>query len=81
MKLEGVPKAHKIRVDRDGYVCCRVCSCTERSPCNPPCGWVESDLCSSCAGLAQAIRDWEAEAYRANWSAMRREVKRRDAWE
>jgi len=38
---------------------CRVCSCTEASPCTDdagvPCYWVEEELCSACA-------DAEAEA-------------------
>lgn len=29
---------------------CRVCGCTENHPCDPPCSWVEPDLCSECAG-------------------------------
>ena len=32
---------------------CRVCGCTETTPCNTPegpCFWVEPDLCSACAG-------------------------------
>ena len=32
---------------------CRVCGCTEITPCNTPegpCFWVEPDLCSACAG-------------------------------
>ena len=28
---------------------CRVCHCTELEPCEPPCGWHESDLCTACA--------------------------------
>jgi hypothetical protein len=29
---------------------CRVCGCTNESPCGSGCNWVETDLCSSCAG-------------------------------
>ena len=33
--------------------CCRVCGCTDLSPCTEsdgfPCCWVERDLCSACA--------------------------------
>ena len=28
---------------------CRVCGCTDATPCPDGCGWVEVDLCSSCA--------------------------------
>lgn len=27
---------------------CRVCACTEDDACDPPCSWVEDDLCSAC---------------------------------
>lgn len=27
---------------------CRTCKCTFDKPCNPPCHWVEMDLCSEC---------------------------------
>ncbi len=27
---------------------CRVCGCSEREPCNPPCSWAEAELCSEC---------------------------------
>lgn len=27
---------------------CRVCGCTEFNACQPPCWWVEDDLCSAC---------------------------------
>lgn len=29
---------------------CRVCGCTATRACNPPCFWINDDLCSSCAG-------------------------------
>jgi len=32
-----------------GYRVCRVCRCSERDACNPPCGWVYADLCRTCA--------------------------------
>jgi hypothetical protein len=31
---------------------CRVCQCTEDSPCAGPCYWVELDLCSACLKAA-----------------------------
>jgi hypothetical protein len=27
---------------------CRLCGCTDDHACNPPCSWVERDLCSAC---------------------------------
>ena len=30
---------------------CRVCGCTEHRACNPPCYWVEEDLCSACVEI------------------------------
>jgi len=31
---------------------CRVCGCTEHSPCDEGCGWVAEDLCTACADAA-----------------------------
>jgi hypothetical protein len=30
---------------------CRRCGCTEFTPCEGGCWWVEADLCSACEGL------------------------------
>ena len=30
---------------------CRVCGCTDHRACNPPCSWVEEDLCSGCVDI------------------------------
>jgi hypothetical protein len=70
-----------IRVDRDGLVRCRVCGCTEREPCNPPCGWLEVDLCTSCASAVLAITGWLEGAYRANVSGLLREAKKQSSYE
>lgn len=67
---------HKVRLDRDGYVRCRVCSCTEREPCDPPCSWAEEDLCSLCASAVDALFHWESGAHRPSWAALRRDVAR-----
>lgn len=32
---------------RAGVRCCRVCGCTEDSPCDTGCTWVGDDLCSA----------------------------------
>ncbi len=37
---------------------CRVCKCTEREPCNPPCSWASAGLCSSCYELSRLLREW-----------------------
>lgn len=41
---------------------CRGCGCTETDPCDPPCHWVQPELCSACApadaethGLMEAL--------------------------
>lgn len=36
---------------------CRLCGCTEVTPCEPPCGWAEGDLCTSCAPFAIALSE------------------------
>ncbi len=60
-----------MRTDR-----CRVCRCTQREPCNPPCSWHEPGLCSSCHELAETIRNWmDYTALRASFYALIRLVK------
>lgn len=66
-----------IKVDRDGLVRCRVCGCTEREPCCPPCAWFETDLCSLCAMAAEALSTWMEGAHRRNIAALMREVRTR----
>lgn len=80
-----------VKVDRDGYVRCRVCGCTEREPCNPPCAWVETgtrratkagisidldDLCTNCADAVNAMVEWFDCARRPSMAALMREVAR-----
>lgn len=36
-----------------GASACRVCGCTDASACPDGCWWVESDLCSGCAVVAE----------------------------
>jgi hypothetical protein len=71
-------EARGIRVDRDGLVRCRVCGCTEREPCCPPCAWWcdEVDLCDTCAFVALAIKDWIEGAHQPSKAALWREVER-----
>jgi predicted Fe-S protein YdhL (DUF1289 family) len=74
-KVNGRPHLPPIRHDRDGYIRCRVCGCTEREPCHPPCYWAEDDLCDGCQRAALAIAEWRDGARRANLSALLREVE------
>jgi hypothetical protein len=64
-----------IKVDKDGLVRCRVCGCTEREPCNPPCLWVEVDLCSGCGNVVATLAEWRESALRPNVAALMREFK------
>jgi len=68
------PAAAAILRMRDGLVCCRVCSCTERQPCEPPCGWDQVDLCTGCAATVDALVEWVTGAHRPNKAALFREV-------
>ena len=43
-------KPDKSNVDLDNQKqVCRVCGCTDSSPCPDGCSWIEKDLCSACA--------------------------------
>jgi hypothetical protein len=63
--------------DRDGYIRCRVCGCTEREPCDPPCSWApgEADLCSNCEAAVLVVTCWLEGAHRPYWAALLREVE------
>lgn len=67
----------KPKHDRDGYLRCRVCGCTEREACAGGCGWEpgEHDLCTVCAAAIEAVRGWMEHARRANKAALWREVE------
>ena len=73
-----------IKVDRDGFVRCRVCGCTECEPCEPPCSWIEGvdkgkrrgPLCSGCAQTLKAMVEWSEGAHRPNVSALLRDFAR-----
>jgi len=34
---------------------CRICRCTDSDACLEACGWVEADLCSTCADLGEHL--------------------------
>ena len=38
----------ELEEDSDPDMKCRVCGCTYFNPCNPPCGWAEPHLCTTC---------------------------------
>ncbi|MBK8200716.1 MAG: hypothetical protein IPK75_20455 [Acidobacteria bacterium] len=76
-----------MKYDKDGNVKCRVCGCTDREPCNPPCAWFRgSDLCTTCAealkhfGAWRAIlKAWREVSHHANLAALTREAERLEA--
>jgi hypothetical protein len=59
-KTDSKVRHAALRHDRDGFTHCRVCGCTDREPCYPPCFWAggEADLCSTCAQLIYEIVSW-----------------------
>lgn len=71
----------KVKVDKNGFIRCRVCGCTEIAACQPPCSWVgNQDLCSGCFEAARALGLWVTGAHRPNLTALLREFKR-PRWE
>jgi hypothetical protein len=70
------PQVAVPRHDRDGYIRCRVCDCTDREPCCPPCGWAQVDLCTTCYETLTVLLVWTQSAHRPNVSALWREIKR-----
>jgi hypothetical protein len=52
-------------VDRAyGLPACRECGCTEHAACNDGCGWIEPELCSTCADPHTVLlHDMRAEGY------------------
>ena len=69
------------KTDRAGFLKCRVCGCTERAACNPPCGWQqdELDLCTGCADAVHALWVWADGAHRPKIPALIQELKRQIA--
>ena len=55
---------------------CRVCGCTDRHSCNPPCHRVKEDLCSTCPEAVQAVLYWRQSAFKPNRNALWMEVSR-----
>jgi hypothetical protein len=67
---------HHLQTNTYGQVKCRVCGCTDRNPCNPPCNWVEEDLCSTCLEAAQAVLYWRQSALKPDRNALWMELNR-----
>jgi hypothetical protein len=67
--------------DREGLVRCRVCRCTDREPCFPPCGWAgddkRGDLCTTCAEIIFELQMWFECAHRPSKAALLRELDHR----
>ena len=57
-------KRPTVELDKDGYIQCRVCACTEVKPCLVPCAWAEVNLCTTCRDAIQALERWHDVAYR-----------------
>jgi hypothetical protein len=61
---------HEPKHDRDGLLRCYVCGCSDREPCNPPCGWQYDDICSTCANAVAALVEWREAAPRPMMSRL-----------
>lgn len=42
------PRSTKPKARKQIAHACRVCACTNKTPCHPRCAWSERDLCSTC---------------------------------
>ena len=67
---------HRLHTNAYGQVKCRVCGCTDRTPCNPPCNWVEEGLCSTCLEAARALLCWRQRAFKPGPNALWMELNR-----
>lgn len=74
--MSSTKSPRQMKFNKQGYVKCRVCSCTEYEPCNPPCSWAEPDLCSSCEEAVNGMYDWFHAAHRPNLTGLLAEYKR-----
>lgn len=55
---------------------CRVCKCTQERACDNGCGWApkRGDLCTNCAAIVEALRDYAQVAWSFNKAGLLREV-------
>ena len=67
---------HRLQTNTYGQVKCRVCGCTDRHSCNPPCHWIEENLCSTCLEAARALLDWRESAVKPDRNALWMELNR-----
>ena len=53
---------------------CKVCGCSDREPCDPPCGWsdIEANLCTACEDAADALVEWALGSRRISMAALMR---------
>jgi hypothetical protein len=70
------PVLHRPQTNTYGQVKCRVCGCTDRHTCNPPCHWAEEDLCSTCLEAARALLNWGESAVKPDRNALWMELNR-----
>jgi len=56
---------------------CQVCSCTETTPCNPPCAWsdIDAGLCTTCEEAANAVAIWIAESHQPDTAALLKQAR------
>jgi hypothetical protein len=47
---------------------CRVCGCTDSSPCPDGCSWVEKDLCSACQGKEEKKTESASQPDLSGWT-------------
>jgi len=54
---------------------CRVCKCTHERACDNSCGWATEELCTNCAKMAEALREYAEVVYRFSAAALLKEMK------
>jgi hypothetical protein len=62
-----------VKRSADGLTRCRICGCTEIDACNPPCGWVEEGLCSTCWQAVAALLRHYDDSRKFNMAGIKRE--------
>ena len=55
---------------------CRICGCTEERACGAGCSWAEPDLCSSCAEMREAFKEYFEDTPAASLNALLRNFSR-----
>lgn len=65
-----------MKIDRHGFIRCRVCGCTQIDACPGGCGWAYANLCTICDQAAQALVTWMQDSRRPMWEPLKREALR-----